>query len=89
MSVGSIFPILYLVLFQLGAIEEFPTWGMYIWPSSLLLMATDGAENNLRVVATVIAVSLTINALLWVGVGLICFHISDYLRAKFSRTVDK
>jgi hypothetical protein len=67
---GSIFPIAYLYLYSAGAITAFPSWGPWLWPSSIMLLATDGLESDHLYVAEIIAISLLVNAALWALMGL-------------------
>ena len=69
-AVGSLFPIGYLCLYHLGYVQWFPDWGIYLWPTSLFLMATDGQEDNLRLVALVTAISIFCNAVIWFVAGI-------------------
>jgi hypothetical protein len=77
-GIGSLFPVVYLVAYELGAVQEFPRWGGYLWPSSIFLMATGGAESDSLFVAEVIALSLLANAILWLVLGLLCFGLFDF-----------
>jgi hypothetical protein len=83
-GIGSLFPVLYLIAYGSGLVQEFPRWGRYLWPSSIFLMATDGAENNRSFVAEVIGLSLLANAILWLVLGLLCFGLFDWQRRRKS-----
>jgi hypothetical protein len=83
---GSVFPISYLVLYQVGMAHRFPDWGIYIWPTALGLIATDGREADRMYVLGVEAVSVILNALLWFIVGLAVSAIAERLgRARKAR----
>ena len=69
-AVGSLFPTGYLCLYHLGYVQWFPDWGMYLWPTSFFLMATDGQEDNQRLVALVTAISIFSNAVIWFVAGI-------------------
>ncbi|HEV2548130.1 MAG TPA: hypothetical protein VGU20_12395 [Stellaceae bacterium] len=84
-GIGSLFPAGYLIAYGAGVVQEFPVWGRYLWPSSIFLMATDGAENNRPFVAEVIGLSLLANAILWLVLGLLCFGVFDWWRRRESR----
>jgi hypothetical protein len=83
-GVGSLFPLVYLIAYGMGIVHEFPRWGQYLWPSSIFLMATGGAENNRSFVAEVIGLSLLANAILWLALGLLCFGLFDLWRRRKS-----
>jgi hypothetical protein len=76
-GIGTLFPVAYLVTYRAGVVQEFPVWGGYLWPSSVFLMATAGAENDYRFVAEVIGISLLVNAAIWLLLGLLCFRLFD------------
>ena len=69
--IGSLFPVGYLVLYYAGFIRSFPNWGAYLWPTSLMLLATDGQEGHYLFVAEVVAFSLLTNVVIWFVGGLI------------------
>jgi hypothetical protein len=68
---GSIFPVLYLLLFDAGIVHRFPDWGLYPWPTAIMLMATDGLEADRLTVALIEAASVGSNALLWFVIGMV------------------
>lgn len=69
--VGSVFPVVYLVLYHFGAVRVFPDWGSYLWPTAIQLMLTDGHEDDLLWVSEVVGISVGLNALMWFLVGVI------------------
>jgi hypothetical protein len=84
-GVGSFFPSIYLTMGLFGLGNQLPLWSLYIWPSALFFLATDGQEHNFRVVAPVIAISLLVNAILWALVGLGLFKVADFVKDRFAR----
>lgn len=69
-GIGTIYPAIYLLLYFLGAEVYFAyLWQIILWPSSIFLMALDGAEQNVSAVITVVGISLLVNAAMWFGVG--------------------
>jgi hypothetical protein len=70
-GVGSIFPPCYLLAFDIGRVSSFPDWGMYIWPTAMMLLATDGHEQNHIFMAETIGISLVSNALIWFLAGIV------------------
>jgi hypothetical protein len=85
-GIGSLFPVFYLIAYGIGLVQEFPQWGRYLWPSSIFLMATGGAENNRSFVAEVIGLALLANGILWLVLGLLCFGLFDWWRQRKSAT---
>jgi hypothetical protein len=69
--IGSIFPILYLALYHIGTVRRFPDWGIYLWPTAIQLMLTDGHEDDRLWVMEIVSISVGLNALLWFVVGLL------------------
>ena len=69
--IGSLFSVGYLVLYYAGFVRVFPNWGAYLWPTSLMLLATDGHEGHYLFLAEVVAFSLLTNVVIWFVGGLI------------------
>jgi hypothetical protein len=67
--VGTVFPVTYVVTYYSGLVRSFPSWGMYLWPTSIMLMATDGFEHDHAWVAEVITISILVNAAVWFVIG--------------------
>ena len=68
---GSVFPVGYLCVYYTGILKWFPDWGLYLWPTSLMLLATDGHEANHLLAAKVITLSLVSNAIIWFVGGIL------------------
>jgi hypothetical protein len=80
-GIGTLFPVAYLSCYSAGLVREFPLpWGLYLWPTSILLMATAGRESDYSWVAEVIGISLVSNAAIWLLLGLLCFRLFDLWR---------
>jgi hypothetical protein len=80
-GVGSAFPIAYLGLYYAGVVQSFPDWGFYLWPTSILMLATEVHEGNKLYVAKVITASLASNAILWILIGLVFHLLLDFRRS--------
>ena len=82
---SMVFPVGYLCSYQAGLIHSFPDWGTHLWPTGILLLATEGREGDTLFAAQVIAASLASNAVLWVLVGLFLLWLKDTWLSKWTQ----
>jgi hypothetical protein len=80
-GIGSAFPITYLGLYFVGIVQSFPGWGIYLWPTSILMLATEGYEGNKLYVAKIITASLVSNAIIWLLIGAVFYLLLDFRRS--------
>jgi len=79
-GIGTLFPAIYPGAYYSSIVSMFPSWGIYLWPTSILLMMTDGREADYLFVTQVIAISLLTNALIWLIIGLLCTGLFGLMR---------
>jgi len=78
--IGGLIPLLY---FTVHPIQEFiagSSRGMLLWPSSILLMATDGREHEL-ISYEIIGISVLVNIILYALVFTLIWCVGWVLRA--------
>jgi hypothetical protein len=69
--IGLVVPIVFETLYIFGG-YIFRPGILFLWPSSILLMSTDGSERNASLYV-VLAISIFLNILLYGGIGLLLF----------------
>jgi len=77
--IGLIIPILFLIFAYFNPNFVAGDGTVFIWPSSILLMSTDGSEHT-AFAYQVMAISILINVLLYSIFGLLLFFISKLIR---------
>jgi hypothetical protein len=62
----------------IGLIEDWPTWLLYVWPTSVMFVGLAGVT-PLSTLLWASALSLALNAVIWVAVGLPILWAARYL----------
>jgi len=71
-AIGIAFPIVFLTVDGLSGQGWWPSWILYVWPSSYILGATSGVK-NLGAYAMIV-ISIAINGLIYGYVGSLLFR---------------
>jgi hypothetical protein len=78
--VGLVLPLLVMALFWLHVFRIAGMWFIYIWPSSIMLMATDNMGHSAGAFG-ILAYSIGINVVLYVVVFSILWSLAWVVRA--------
>jgi hypothetical protein len=89
-SIGVIVPVLFFFGWLLGidGLYAWPTWLIYIWPSSILFVGYCDASLGLSSLGVFI-VSLAINAVMWILAGMLLSLIIVWTRQFFKPRANK
>lgn len=75
-AIGSVFPIAYMLSYEVGLVHAFPDWGFVLWPTSIFLLATEGCT-LFMCFAKPIAMALGLNAVIWAFLGVAASWLLD------------
>jgi hypothetical protein len=78
--VGLVLPLLVMTLFWLHVFRVVGMWLIYIWPSSIMLMATENMGHSAEAFG-ILAYSIGINVVLYVVVFSILWSLAWVIRA--------
>ena len=68
-ALGSVFPVACLLAYAANPTFLFPEWGVYLWPSSLFMMAIESCRGVTGCRELALALSLIANALMYYVLG--------------------
>ena len=69
-ALGSLFPIAFLIAYHLRVVRTFPEWALYIWPTSIMLMAAEFCRGRIGCNIEVLVFSLGSNAVIYLVLGM-------------------
>src|SRR3954471_14289725 len=71
-SFSAVLPVLFLVGWKLeiAGLYSWPRWLFYLWPTAVMFLGWTGAGELKPAFFITIAISLGINLLLWIAIGL-------------------
>jgi hypothetical protein len=78
--IGLVLPITVMSLFWPRVLRMAGMWLVYIWPSSIMLMATENMRHSAEVFS-ILALSIGINVVLYVVVSSILWSLAWVIRA--------
>ena len=68
-ALGSLFPIAFLIAYHLWAVRIYD-WALYIWPTSIMLMAAEACRGRIGCNIEVLVFSLGSNAVIYFVLGI-------------------